>query len=101
MLAIITDVAQIVINRNCKKKFCCSKCRGGGGWLGGWRAPFAHPHVSFAVTSHSAYAKIDAYFLQFLCHMTSDVTFPEAFFFFLFILLFEGFILQSKKNFDH
>ena len=44
---------------------------------------------------HSGYVKIDAYLLQFLCHMTSDV---KIVFFSLFPLLFKSFILKNKKS---
>ena len=45
---------------------------------------------------HRGYVKIDAYLLQLLCNMTSDVKFLHVFF--LFTLLFKSFILRSKTT---
>ena len=45
---------------------------------------------------HRGYVKIDAYLLQLLCNMTSDVKLAHVFF--LFTLLFRSFILRSKTT---
>ena len=36
---------------------------------------------------HSGYVKLDAYLLQFLCHMTSDVKFSNMLFFLVYIYI--------------
>ena len=42
----------------------------------------------YFLNPHGGYVKIDAYLLQFLCHMTSDAKFSHMLFFLIYIGLF-------------
>ena len=52
---------------------------------------------SSLLNPHSTYGKIDAYLLQFLCHMTSDVNFSHILFF-LSTLLFKSLFYEVKER---
>ena len=56
-----------------------------------------HSSTADLLNPHGRYVKIDAYFPQFLCRMTSDIKLLDMVFSF-FTLLFKSFILWSKRT---
>ena len=55
---------------------------------------FTESFVRSLLNLHSGYVKIDAYLLQFFCHMTSDVKFSPM----LFLLIYIGLFYEIKEK---